>query len=570
MADTDFFQSPPELSNSYSSDQWLRLFLKWQMPREILANIEPDLENFGRRAVEDILQWGRQAEAQPPVHRPFDAWGHRVDEIEVSLAWQQLHRVSAEEGLIAIGYERRQQEHSRLYQFAKLHMFHPSSAFYSCPLAMADGAARILEKHRGHPVADRAFAHLTSRDPQQFWTSGQWMTEKTGGSDVSGTLTSARPLGGDRYALSGVKWFSSSTTSEMALGLARIEGAAEGSRGLSLFYIPVRLEGGGLNGIRVERLKDKMGTKALPTAELRLQDTQAHLLGQEGQGVKSIATMLNITRLYNSVSSTGQMRRALALVESYSEKRKAFGRRLIDHVLHRETLAGEKLNYLRSLLLTLNLAHLLGKEEVGVASLSDQLLLRALTPVTKLYTAKRAVSVVSEMLECFGGAGYVEDTHIPVLLRDAQVFSIWEGATNVLSLDLIRVLGKADAAKELLQSLAQRLKELESQAQGQGGATHGFSELVNTLNCEFMALENFILSATQEGEEFVQASARSLAFSLAEIYSSLLFLEMMHWGERAEPNFPWMSYGRRLVVRGLCQVICPGPEHRADSQNIVS
>ncbi len=561
MINSDFFQSPPVLGNSFDQDDWLKMFLQWTLPQEVYSSLEPDLQNFGQRAVSDILLLGQQAESRPPRHIPFDAWGRRVDEIEVSEAWRELHRISAREGLIAIGYERRQGEYSRLYQFAKLHMFHPSSAFYSCPLAMADGAARVLELNQAQDFVAEPLAHLTSRDPQKFWTSGQWMTEKTGGSDVSGTRTWAQRLEGGDFALHGVKWFSSSTTSEMALGLARIEGAVEGSRGLSLFYIPVRRADGNLNGIRVERLKDKLGTKALPTAELTLQAARARLLGAEGQGVKGIATMLNITRLYNSISSTGQMRRALALVESYSQQRQVFGRRLSEQPLHIETMAAEKVKYVRSLLLTLHLVHLLGKEEVGSASPEDKVILRALTPVTKLYTAKMAMAVVSEMLECFGGAGYVEDTHIPVLLRDAQVFSIWEGATNVLSLDLLRVLGKVESTQVLLQALGQRIELAQTKG--------AFPAQAQVLHREFEALSQFILRAPQEGEAFVQTAARSLAFSVADIYSSLLLLEMSEWGLKHKPHFPWTSYVERMLGPGLCQAICPGQEHRQHSQNIV-
>src|SRR5690606_4112745 len=230
-----------------------------------------------------------------PVHIPYDPWGKRIDEIKVSDSWNQLHEIAAEEGIVAAGYERTQGEFSRLYQFAKLYLYHPSSAIYSCPLAMTDGAARLLELYGTEDMKERAYKFLTSRDPQTFWTSGQWMTERTGGSDVSGTSTIAKKEG-DQYKLYGVKWFTSATTSQMAMTLARIEGDEK----LSLFYLELRDKSGELQNIQINRLKDKLGTKALPTAELTLSGTPATLVGEAGKGIKTISTLFNITRLYNA------------------------------------------------------------------------------------------------------------------------------------------------------------------------------------------------------------------------------------------------------------------------------
>ena len=184
---------------------------------------------------------------------------------------------------------------------------------------------------------------MISKNPSQFWTAGQWMTERTGGSDVSGTSTQALLLNenssfGATHALHGTKWFTSATTSQMALTLARPEAAVANSRGLSLFYLELRDDQSKLNNIQIHRLKDKLGTKALPTAELSLQGTPARLIGAEGDGIKKIASVLNITRIYNSICAVGHARRALDLAQDYSRKRKAFGKLLIEHPLHKETL----------------------------------------------------------------------------------------------------------------------------------------------------------------------------------------------------------------------------------------
>ncbi|HXQ77860.1 MAG TPA: acyl-CoA dehydrogenase family protein, partial [Gemmatimonadaceae bacterium] len=406
-----FAQDAPKLGNQYNDDAMLRSFLRWRLPAHVRDEIEPDLRRLGDRAATDILSLGEKAESSPPRHVPFDAWGRRVDRIETSDAWRELDRISASEGIVATAFERAHGPLSRIDQFARLYLFAPSSALYSCPLAMTDGGARLLEVY-GDAHTRRVFERLTTRDPARFWTSGQWMTERTGGSDVGATTTVARRDSGDEYRLYGAKWFTSATTSEIAITLARIEGAPAGGAGLSVFLIELRDADGLLRNIRVDRLKDKLGTRALPTAELTLDGTPARLVGGSGDGIRKIATLFNITRVYNAVAAVAGMRRAIALATDYARKRRAFGKLLMEHPLHVETLADMQLEFRAAFLLAFRVVELLGREECGTASDSDVMLLRLLTPVAKLYTARRAIAVASETLESFGGAGYVEDTGI--------------------------------------------------------------------------------------------------------------------------------------------------------------
>lgn len=455
----DFFQTPPKLGNQYEEDRVLKSYLEWKLPSSMLNEIQPELHHLGQRVIEDILKLGQEAEACPPRHIPYDPWGKRIDHIQVSPAWKELDKISAQEKLIAIGYERKHGAFSRIHQFAKLYLFHPSSAIYTCPLAMTDGAARALELHADESLKKHALPHLISSDPNFFWTSGQWMTERTGGSDVSGTSTIARPEN-SHFRLSGVKWFTSATTSQIAMTLARIEGAPEGSKGLSLFYLELRNQMGKLNGIRINRLKEKLGTRALPTAELTLENATALLVGEAGDGVKKISSLFNITRIYNACCAVGYMRRALALARDYATKRVAFGHTLSKHVLHLETLANMQMEFTAGFHLVFHAIELLGKDESGEATEKEQGVLRLLTPLVKLYTAKQAIALVSEALEAFGGAGYIEDTALPQLLRNAQVLSIWEGTTNILSLDALRAMHKENAAEFFLEDLYQRLGQI--------------------------------------------------------------------------------------------------------------
>jgi alkylation response protein AidB-like acyl-CoA dehydrogenase len=497
----------------------LQAWLKAHLPAEILNEIAPGLDRLGERAAGEMLAMAADAETHPPRHVPYDPWGRRVDRIETTWGWQALRRVAAEEAIVATAYERRQGAWSRLHQFVRLYLYNPSSAIASCPLAMTDGASRVLELHGDASQKERYLLHLLSRDPAEFWTSGQWMTERTGGSDVSGTSTLARLENGG-IRLHGTKWFTSATDSQLALTLARDETSdAEGR--LSLFLLELRDAQGQLNNIFVHRLKDKLGTRALPTAELTLQGTLAVRIGESGKGVRTIATVLNITRLYNAVCAVSYMRRGLALAEDYARKRRVFGKLLAEQPLHRETLADLNTEFVGALHLVLHLGVLLGREETGVASNTEKMLLRLLTPVAKLYTAKQSIAVVSEVLECFGGQGYIEDTGLPVLLRDCQVLSIWEGTTNVLSLDVLRVLEHA----EVLDAFADEVGRLLESVQ-----RPDLKNLCAVVQRAVRDIQSWFRTQAGADAAVREASARRFAFALARTYMAALLTEAAQHG----------------------------------------
>ena len=554
----DFFQSGPELGNQYQADRVLQSFLKRVLPAEIFQEIEADLNRLGERVVADLLKLSEAAEKSKPVHVPYDAWGRRIDHIETSSEWQALDRVAAEEKLVAIGYERKQGIHSRTYQFAKLYLFHPSSAIYTCPLAMTDGAARAIELYGNAELKNLAFKHLTSSDPDYFWTSGQWMTEKTGGSDVGTTETIAKLENGE-YRLYGTKWFTSATTSQMALTLARIEGALAGGKGLSLFYVKLRDEKGALNRIQVNRLKDKLGTWALPTAELELQGTPAIKVGEEGNGIKKIASLFNITRIYNACCAVGNMRRCLALAESYAQKRIAFGKKLSDHGLHVETLADLQVEFEACFQLTFKTVQLLGKEELGQGEEGEYGLLRLLTPLAKLYTAKKGIVIASEILESFGGAGYIEDTGLPKLLRDSQVLSIWEGTTNVLSLDVLRALQKEKAAGPYFKDISERLSKATSKQ---------LKPHIDFTQKAVQEVQTCLQSMTSASEEDQTTGARALALTLAQVYITSLLIEQADWSLKTEKDEKPLLVLSRWCEKNRVEINSATQKRRDESKKI--
>lgn len=533
-----FTQAAPSLGNQYAADRVLRSYLARALPAPMRAQIEGELQALGELAGGELYRFQLADRLNEPVHTPWDAWGNRVDRIEVSPLWKRAEALAAQMGLVAIAYERRHGRHSRIHQFALVHLFTPATDVYSCPLAMTDGAARALVASGNQALIGRAVPHLTARDPAQFWTSGQWMTESTGGSDVGRSETVARRDGAG-WRLYGRKWFTSAATSQMALTLARPEGNPEGGKGLALFYLETRDGEGRLDRLLVHRLKDKLGTRKVPTAELTLDGTPAQLVAGESEGVRNIAPMLNVTRTWNSVSAVSYMRRGLALARDYAKKRVAFGAPLADKPLHVDTLAGLQAEYEAGLHLAFAAVEWLGREEADGLDEAGRELLRLLTPVAKLTTGRQAVQVLAEIVESFGGAGYVEDTGIPMLLRDAQVFSIWEGTTNVLALDTLRALqsGKALAALQVeAQTLVSSVRD---------------PRLMDCVKIAHAALERAQHWIGAAKGDAMEAGARRFALTLGRSHALLLLSRHAQWSLDHEHDDHALHAARRFARNGV-------------------
>ena len=481
--------------NTWRADATLRSLLAAWLPAQTLAVAEPMLTDLGRAAAGELQAWGAACERQPAVLRQFDGWGNRVDEVIYPDAWRQLAAVAARSGLLALPYEAEMQSRIgadvRLVQAALCYLFAPSTATYLCPVAMTDGAARVLTDAGGVGRSAAVLGHLISRNPDEAWTSGQWMTERQGGSDVGQNAVVAK-RDGDRWRLFGQKFFCSNIGCEVALALARPEGAPAGTRGLALFLVPRDGPDGRRNSYRIDRLKDKLGTRAMATGEVTLEGAEAELVGDADRGFAQMTAMLNITRLHNAITAAATMRRALMLATGYAAQRLAFGRRLEQHPLHAQVLAEIAAEADGALYLTMRMAQLLGRMESGTTKPGEVTLFRVGIALAKLYTAKQAVAVASEAIECFGGQGYMEDTGLPRLLRDAQVLPIWEGTTSVLALDVLRVLRKGDA----LDAVGAELERLDAPDR----------------EC---ALDLARKASLEEGDRG-ESMARRLAFSLAK------------------------------------------------------
>ncbi|EIL98821.1 acyl-CoA dehydrogenase family protein [Rhodanobacter denitrificans] len=540
-----FLQDPPQLPHPYRSDRLLLAWLDRALPANRRAALDADLDALGDYAV---MAWQRAGATtrRKPVLTQWDAWGQRVDRIELTPAWQEGAAMTTRHAMLAAGHG--DSEHARLEEFARVYLYHLASEFYTCPLAMTDGAATAIKASGNRELIERALPHFLSRDPATFWLSGQWMTETAGGSDVGDTETLARQDAAGQWRLYGRKWFSSAVVGEAALALARPEGAGSGGAALALFYVET------MDGARrrpeliVDRLKDKLGTQELPTAEIRLDGLPAWPLGELANGVRQVAPVLNVTRSWNAICAVASMARAIALARDFAERRRAFGRPLIEQPLHAQTLADLQAQFEGAFALAFEVAHLLGRVEHGAAAPHEAALLRLLTPLAKLWTGKLAVAICSEALECFGGAGYIEDTGLPQLLRDAQVYAIWEGTTNVLSLDSLRALA-GDGLDALRTACAGYLDGNDDM--------HAASAIRQTLDAAARWLEQHA-----NARDTLEAGARGLAFTLARCAAAALLARQASWSSRRGDPRPAAAL-HRFVSLGLDRLVTPDADNTA-------
>lgn len=334
QSQTELSQEGPMLGNQFSEDSALRDYLSFYLNLLKLTTateieVHRALSRLGEKVVR-AAEFAANAEQNPPRLRNFDALGKRIGVIETSEGWKELRAFALEQGFIHDNYTGRFGVASRFVQMVQLYIFQASSGMWGCPMAMTDGAAFVLKSllQKGHPyeaVILDTYKRLVSNDKEQAFTSGQWMTEKLGGSDVSQSTQTIAITTADDYIskLFGYKWFSSGTESEVAITLARVSDPLTGKTDTGLTAFLVRLHDGEKRlkkEIEIVRLKEKLGTKPVPTAELLLRGVEGIRLSERGKGVKFISGMLNITRLYNASTAVSYSRRVHVLAKDYSKR----------------------------------------------------------------------------------------------------------------------------------------------------------------------------------------------------------------------------------------------------------
>lgn len=422
------------------------------------------LEAMGRMATEVIPPLAELANQHPPTLKAYDPWGERIDEVECHPSYREIARLAYGAGLGGMYHDQalrdREGPVSHALAFGLGYVFAQAEQGLYCPICMTEGSARLVAAFGDEALKARYLPGLTSTDMEVLLQGAMFLTEKQGGSDVGANLVSARQVG-DHWELSGDKWFCSNAgEAGVMMVLARPEGAPAGTRGLGLFLMPKTWVDGTLNRYRINRLKDKLGTRSMPSGEITLEGARAFAVGDVSRGFSYMTEMLNLSRIYNSVASVALMRRALYECLKFARERVTFGQLIESYPMVRRQLAEMTLEHEASLALVWEAIALLDRQDDGQATAEERKLLRLLTPQIKYHTARQAVDFASQACEFLGGNGYIETFVTPRLLRDAQVLPIWEGTTNILVMDVLRCLEKEGAHEVLFEALGTRLKAL--------------------------------------------------------------------------------------------------------------
>ncbi|MGH6802614.1 MAG: isovaleryl-CoA dehydrogenase [Methyloceanibacter sp.] len=460
-----FNQSPPFADlNLFTSDA----AFGEAVAREGADWAHAELEAFGALAGSaKSLELGRLANENPPRLKSFDPQGRRVERVEFHPAYHAVMAISAAQGLHCSTFEHLltgegARAGAHVARCAGSYLAAQMEPGHCCPITMTHAVVASLRHELG--LAREWLPKILVRDydpsPQpaeakRAVTFGMGMTERQGGTDVRANTTRAEPLDGagpgKAYLIHGHKWFLSAPMSDAFLVLAQAKG------GLSCFLLPRLRPDGALNGVRLLRLKEKLGNRSNASAEVEFDGAQGFLVGEEGRGIATIIDMVTLTRLDCAVSSAGLMRQAMARAIHHAGHRSVFQKRLIDQPLMAQVLADMALDVEAATALAFRLARAFdGGEDVGEAAYR-----RLMTPVTKYWVCKTAPALVGEAMECLGGNGYVEEGGFPLLYREVPVNAIWEGSGNVMCLDVLRVVEKEREAVDRV------VAELEDVAAGE-------------------------------------------------------------------------------------------------------
>jgi putative acyl-CoA dehydrogenase len=445
----EVFNQPPPLTGYDVADDPAMLDA---LRREGAGWAEDAVRELGRLAGSaQVREQGRQANENPPKLRTHDRFGHRIDEVEFHPAWHELMTVAVRHGLHAAPW-RDARPGAHVARAAGFYVWGAAEAGHCCPISMTYAVVPAL---RHAPALAGRFEPLLAAPEYDFGLrppeakrgllAGMSMTEKQGGSDVRANTTRAvrLPQDGDRsYLLTGHKWFTSAPMGDLFMVLA------QAPAGLSCFLLPRVRPDGTRNGMRLQRLKDKLGNRSNASAEVEYDEALAWLVGEEGRGVRTIIEMVNLTRLDCVLGTATGMRAGVTMAAHHAAHRTAFGRTLAEQPLMAGVLADLALESEATTMAAFRLA---GATDRAARGDEQEAAFRRLAlAATKYWACKRAPAHAAEALECLGGNGYVEESGMPRLYREAPLASIWEGSGNVAALDALRALTRQPESAEAL------------------------------------------------------------------------------------------------------------------------
>jgi acyl-CoA dehydrogenase len=408
----------------------------------------------------------------PPTLRAYESDGRLGNRIVKNPAWQAVSQEAYRWGAVGLNYT--DDPAPFLLTFAMGYLLSQADVSLHCPVTMTGAVAYVLDRHGPAAIKEKYLASLTRMDGAAL-SGGTWATELHGGSDIGGTTTSARRVG-DHFRLNGLKWFASNPDGGLALATARPDEAWQGTNGLGLYLVPVRLDDGTLNPMRFRRLKDKLGTVGIPTAEVDLTDTFALEVAPPPDGFKLMMAALEYSRIHNAMGSAGLQRRAFMEAFDYACERRAFGDAIVNYAMVQDELMAMLVRLEAGTALAFEAARAFDVADGarGQDAAGQHVWLRLATSLAKFQTAEDANRACRGAIELIGGNGYTYDLVTPRLLRDAQVMTVWEGPANIQALEVLRLIGDrypgammfAERAESVLAAAPSSLEEIAAPIRG--------------------------------------------------------------------------------------------------------
>ena len=527
--------------NWYRTDPSLQLTMAYYLTPDELAVVEPHLDGIGELMGGPVARWAEQTDRNPARLERYDRWGHDISQVVQPASFIESKRAVLDAQKALKDDARRAGVNPSLPLFAANYLLDQADIGMGCALGTGGGMVKSL-------VAAYAPADVREHVLAKFDT-GEWegetaqlLTERAGGSDLGTLETTATPHG-DAWLLNGFKWFASNCDGQVFVVLAKPEGAPDSSRGVATFLVLRTRRDGTRNGIRIRRLKDKLGTRSVASGEVELVDAEAFLLSGEpssqnaeapphdGKGLGRMMELTNASRLGIALFALGNARRALVESLCYARQRRAFGDRLVDKPLMRRKLA--------EMIVDVEAAQALVFDGVGFANHRQRrpVRQRIAVPVTKLKVCRLGITMASDAIEIHGGNGYIETWPVARLLRDAQVNTIWEGADNILCLDVRRGIERIGAHQPLLE----RLHDAVSVSDDSEATTRLVRRRVEDL-------EAAITAWTKLPVEVAEARLFPLAQFMGDVYAGALLTEQAAW-EQATRRTDRKAMVARLYAR---------------------
>jgi len=532
------------LLNFYEHDETLQTLLKESLSPTFYDYAHSELTKFGSLVANEIDERAKHTdrEGQPRLVK-YDKYGDDSSHIWVNEGYKKTVEETYRTGIV--GYVHKDipelgHKGNYLYSFAQGYLLSQAEPGFHCPVTLTQATAYLLDHYANEEVKEEFLPHVCATGNMALFEGATFLTERQGGSDVGANVVKAVADGGN-YRLYGEKYFASNAgMAGVAMVLARMEGSAKGSRGLSLFAVPWRKDDGSLNGIQIRRLKDKLGVRAVPSGEVEFDGALAYVVGDPEKGFYYMMEALNLSRICNAVASLGIMRRAFNEALMYAEKRNAFGKKLTDFPMIQESLATMKSKLEVELATTFDLIKLFDKVTSGNASDEETALNRLKIALVKKETAEQAIHFAHEAIEIHGGNGYIEDFVTPRLLRDAQVLTVWEGTANILGLELLRLVNKFSAHLLFIDEMTDRLDSV-SESSWKLRVSHAVEKLAKDLS-KFASLN----------PDNQTIEAKGLMGTMALLYEGVVALEWaaQHGGRHEklmeifiETNWPERTIG---------------------------